>query len=245
MVRIVDYDQRRRLVLAATINRYIKEANPISSLDIAKDFDLSPATIRNIFADLEEAGYLTHPYTSGGRIPTGKGYRYYVDFLISQMELLEGEKYKILRQYQDQANQLEEILDKTSDLIAQVTHYAGIASFLDRQDKFSYRGISFVLNQPEFQDFRRVRFLINLIEDKQQLLNIINRDFSQKTRVYIGQELDYPEMESYSLVVSSFGSKKRPLGRLAVLGPMRMEYNHIIPALEYISNALSDVIEDF
>lgn len=243
MVKIVDYDQRRRLVLAATINRYIKEANPVSSLDIAKDFDLSPATIRNIFADLEETGYLTHPYTSGGRIPTSKGYRYYVDFLISQMELLEGEKDKILCQYQSRVNQLEEVLDRTSDLIAQVTHYAGIASFLDRQDRFFYRGISFVLNQPEFQDFQRVRFLINLIEEKQHLLNIMNRDFPQKTRVYIGKELDYPEMESYSLVVSSYGSKKRPLGRLAVLGPMRMEYNHIIPALEYISEVLSDVVE--
>ena len=85
MVRVVDSEARKRLVLEAAINKYIREAEPIPSEDIASDFDLSSATIRNIFAELEEEGYLRHPYTSGGRIPTDKGYRYYVDFLISQI----------------------------------------------------------------------------------------------------------------------------------------------------------------
>ena len=83
MVRNVDHESRKRAILAATINRYIQDALPVASEDIAKEFALSSATIRNIFAEMEEEGYITHPYTSGGRIPTDKGYRYYVDFLIS------------------------------------------------------------------------------------------------------------------------------------------------------------------
>ena len=244
MVRKVDYDSRRKSILAAAINRYIKEANSVSSEDLAKDFDLSPATIRNIFAELEEEGYLTHLYTSGGRIPTNKGYRYYVDFLISQMELLEKEKEFIVKEYQIRINKLEDILDKTSELISEITHYAGIASVIDWQDKFFYKGLGLILEQPEFHDFQMVRFLISLIEDKQRLLNIINRDFSEKVKVYIGEELNCPEMNGCSLVVSSYQVKNRPVGRLAVLGPMRMEYEHIIPALGYISDVLTDVISE-
>ena len=88
----VDYNSRRKQVLNAAINRHIKNALPVASDDIAEEFELSSATIRNIFSELDESGYLKHPYTSGGRIPTDKGYRYYVDFLVQQIELLDEEK---------------------------------------------------------------------------------------------------------------------------------------------------------
>jgi heat-inducible transcriptional repressor len=244
MVRNVDYESRRRAILTATINKYIQEANPVASEDISRDFDLSSATIRNIFAGLEEAGFLTHPYTSGGRIPTDKGYRYYVDFLISQMALLDEEKEHIVKEYKREIRQLEDALEETSEVISVITHYAGIVSFLDWQDKFFYKGISRIIEQPEFHSFDKIRLLIKLMEDKQRLLDIINRDFTGKIKVYIGQELGCPEMDNCSLVVSSYNLKSKPSGRLAVLGPMRMEYRHIIPTLEYISDVLSGVLDN-
>lgn len=242
MVRNVDYESRRRAILSATINKYIQGALPVASEDIARDFDLSSATIRNIFAELEENGYLTHPYTSGGRIPTDRGYRYYVDFLISQMALLDEEKERIVKGYRREVKQLEDALDETSEIISTITHYAGIVSLLGWQDRFFYRGIGYILEQPEFQDFKKLRLLIKLIEDKEHLLDIINRDFDEKVKVYIGHELDCPEMDNCSMVVSSYRLKNRPLGRLAVLGPMRMEYKQIIPTLEYISEVLTEVL---
>jgi len=242
MARTVDYESRRRAILAATINKYIEEATPVASEDIAKDFDLSPATVRNILAELEESNYLTHPYTSGGKIPTNKGYRYYVDFLLSQMELLEEEKESIAREYKRKINRLEDVLDKTLEILSSITHYTAITYFPEWQDRFFYKGISLVLNQPEFQDCQKIRLLIKIIEDKQYLLNIINRDFTDKVKVYIGNELGCVEMESCSLVVSSYRLKDKSLGRVAVLGPMRMEYSHTIPALEYISDALTGIM---
>jgi transcriptional regulator of heat shock response len=244
MVRTVDYESRKRAILAATINKYIQEAEPVASEDIARDFDLSPATIRNILADLEESNYLTHPYTSGGRIPTNKGYRYYVDFLLSQMELLEEEKEHISREYKKKINRLEDVLDKTSEIISTITHYTGITYFPQWQDRFFYKGISLLLNQPEFRDYQKIRLFIKAIEDRQYLINIINRDFTEKVKIYIGEELDCPEMESCSLVVSRYRLKDKSSGKLAVLGPMRMEYEHTIPALEYISDVLTEVISN-
>ncbi len=242
MVRTVDYETRRRAVLTAAINKYIKEALPVASEDIAREFDLSSATIRNIFAELEDAGLLAHPYTSGGRVPTDKGYRYYVDFLISQMGLLDEEKGHIVREYKREIMRLEDILEQTSEVISAITHYAGIVSFLDWQDKFFYKGISHILEQPEFQDFQKIRLLMRIIEDKQRLLDIINQDFTEKVKVYIGHELDCPEMEYCSLIVSNYRLKNRTSGRIAVLGPVRMEYKHIIPSLEYISEVLTETL---
>jgi len=244
MVRNVDYESRRKAILTATINKYIQAATPVASEDIAGDFDLSSATIRNIFAEFEETGFLTHPYTSGGRIPTDKGYRYYVDFLISQMALLDEEKEHIVNEYKREMRRFEDALEETSEVISAITHYAGIVSFLDWQDKFFYKGISRIIEQPEFHSFDKIRLLIRLMEDKQRLLDIINRNFTGKIKVYIGQELGCPEMDNCSLVVSSYNLKNKPSGRLAVLGPMRMEYKHIIPTLEYISDVLTGVLDN-
>lgn len=244
MLRNVNRDTRRRAVLSATINKYICKAIPVASEDIARNFDLSSATIRNIFAELEEGGYLTHPYTSGGRIPTDKGYRYYVDLLVAQMELLDEEKERIVKEYKKGILRLEDALEETSEVISTITHYAGIVSFLDWQDKFFYKGLSRILEQPEFRDLEKIRLLFKLIEEKERLLEIINRDFNEKVKVYIGHELGFPEIEDCSLVVSSYRHKNRPSGRLAVLGPVRMEYKQIIPTLEYISGILTEVLDN-
>ncbi|MDD4938608.1 MAG: hypothetical protein PHE18_08715 [Candidatus Omnitrophica bacterium] len=243
MVKTVDYESRRKAVLAATINRYIREAEPVSSEDLAGDFDLSPATIRNIFAELEEANYLTHPYTSGGRVPTKKGYRYYIDFLLSQTELLNEEKEQIIKEYKKDISRVEDALDKTSQILSTITHCAGITSFPQAADRFFYKGVSLVLNEPEFRDYRKIQLLIKVIEDKQYLLNIFNRDFTDKVKVYIGEELDCPEMEGCALVVSTYRLKNKTSGKVAVLGPMRMEYKHTIPVLEYVSEALTGVMD--
>jgi len=242
MVKSIDYKKRKKDILTATINRYIQKAVPIASDDIAHDFELSSATIRNVFSDLEEDGFLMHPHTSGGRIPTNKGYRYYVDFLLSQMELLDSEKEQIVKEYKKEIKRLEDALEKTSEVISFITHYTGIVSFLEWQDKLFYKGMSLVLEQPEFRDYEKMRLLIRMIEDKKRLGDIINRDFSGNIKVYIGDELGAPEMDNCSLIVSSYHIKDKPSGRIAVLGPRRMKYKHTISALEYISDVLQEVL---
>jgi len=244
MVRFIDHQTRKKTILSATINKYIKEAVPVASEDIAKEFSLSSATIRNIFQELEEEGFLTHPYTSAGRIPTDKGYRYYVDFLLSQDKLLEEEKQRIIEEYKKEIHHLEELLEKTSEVVSEITHYASIVSFIEWQDKIFYKGLSFVLEQPEFHEVKRIQHIIRILEEKQKILDILNRDFKEKIKVYIGEEIGFKEMEDYSLVVSSYCVKSQPKGKIAILGPKRMEYYHIIPALDYTSDLLSELLEN-
>jgi len=244
MVKSIDHSARRQAVLNATIDRYIRNASAISSEDIAREFNLSSATIRNIFSELESEGYLTHPYTSGGRIPTSKGYRYYVDLLASRIDLLDEEKENIVRQYKREIKRLEDILENTSAVISTITNYAGIVSFLEWQDRFFYRGISLILDQPEFHDFEKMRLLIRLIEDKEKLMKLINRQMDRRMEVYIGEEMGLPEIDNCSLIISSYRIKDKPIGRVAILGPKRMEYRHAIPTLEYISDVLTDLLSN-
>ena len=243
MGKKIDSEARKRAVFTAALRRYIKNAAPVASEDMAEEFKLSSATIRNIFAELEANGLLKHPYTSGGRIPTKKGYRFYVDFLLSEMELIAEEKEHIVTQYKRELNQLDDILEKTSEVISLITHHAGIVSFIEWQDRIFYKGIGYILAQPELQDIERMRILITMMEDKKKFLDIVNRNFNEKVKVYIGDELGFPGMEEYSLVVSDYHLKNRPSGKLAVFGPMRMEYDHIVPTLEYISSVLSNALE--
>lgn len=124
-------DERSRKVLKAIVLSYIKTALPIGSRAITKrfDFGVSPATIRNIMADLEEGGFLTHPHTSAGRVPTRKGYRFYVDTLFQEETFL---KYRdqIVREAERlvQREDASTLLQDTSKLLSDLTHYMAIVT---------------------------------------------------------------------------------------------------------------------
>jgi len=88
-------------------------------------FPFSSATVRNILAELEEEGYLTHPYTSAGRIPTDKGYRFYVDCLMDVEKLREEEERRIQREYENRRKGLEDVMRQTSKMLSLISRYAG------------------------------------------------------------------------------------------------------------------------
>src|SRR5262252_11182079 len=96
-------DRRSREVLMAVIAEYVKTAEPVGSRAIARRHirGLSPATIRNVMADLEDAGYLTHPHTSAGRVPTDKAYRFYVDLLPESTRLDKAAERRIVQVLED------------------------------------------------------------------------------------------------------------------------------------------------
>ena len=239
-----DYQARKDAVLGIVVNEYIKTVNPVSSGLIVQDYplDVSSATIRNILAELEEEGYLTHPHTSAGRIPTEQGYRYYVDYLMHEIRLLEEEKYRINKEYHREVRGLEKILEKTSEVISDITQYTSIISVDGRRDKIFCRGTSFVVGYPEYQDLKKVKDILATLEEKERLLEIINRNLEQKIQIYIGHELACSDIESCSLAVSRYQFQNGLSGRIAVLGPTRMNYQRVVSALEYVSEHMKEIL---
>lgn len=245
MVRTIDKEARNRSVLSSVIDSFIQTSNAVSSEDICHKFDYSSATIRNIMFELEELGYLTHMHTSAGRIPTDKGYRYYVDILLSQMRLVEEEKERIYRDYNLQLRKLEDILEMTSEVLSSFTRCAGIVALLRQDEKrIYYNGASFIAEHPEFKNIDKIRDILKVLEEKKRLLDIINQDIEKKMNVYIGGELACKEIAHCSMVVSTYGTQDFPLGRIAVLGPRSMNYGQVIPTIEYVSELLSKALED-
>ena len=107
-----ELNQREKAILRSIVQQFILTATPVGSRNITKKYDIgfSPATVRNVMADLEDSGYINHPHTSAGRVPTDKGYRYYVDSLMNVDKINTKEKSII-------ENSLGQILDETDDLV--------------------------------------------------------------------------------------------------------------------------------
>ena len=117
-------DDRKQRVLKAIIEDYVASAEPVGSRTLARKYDLgvSPATIRNEMADLEMLGYLEQIHTSSGRIPSSKGYRFYVDGLIPPEPVSDDEKQRIDDWYRRRVRRIEEVFQETARIISQVTH---------------------------------------------------------------------------------------------------------------------------
>lgn len=142
-------DERSKKILCAVAQNYINHPDPVGSRTVAKkySFGFSPATIRNIMADLEDMGFLTHPHTSAGRVPTDRGYRFYVDSLIakgdySNKDFLRGlfKRLEILR------NNIDMLFSETTKTISMLSHYLGVAmspkpnvTTLKRIELFGYK----------------------------------------------------------------------------------------------------------
>ena len=244
MVRVIDHEVRKREVLARIVEDYIKTVSAVSSEDICRHFDCSSATIRNVMCELEEEGHLAHMHSSGGRIPTDKGYRYYVDVLLFQMQLFEEEKGRITQEYSQQISKLEDLLEKTSEVLSAFTHCTGIVSTINSRNKIYYNGMSFMAAHPEFSNIEKIRSILKLLDEKKRLLEIINKDLEKKISIYIGHELACEEIANCSLIASTYDLANVPFGRIAVLGPRGMNYSQIIPTLEYVSELVTRALED-
>ncbi len=121
-------DDRKQKVLLAIVQDFIATAEPVGSRTIAKKYGLgvSPATIRNEMADLEEMGYIEQPHTSAGRIPSVRGYRYYVDYLMKKRELTREEEDLIRSQLETKARDVGKVIQRTGNLLSQLTSYTSM-----------------------------------------------------------------------------------------------------------------------
>jgi heat-inducible transcriptional repressor len=165
-------DKRAQLLLKTLIERYITEGQPIGSRTLSKysGLDLSPATIRNVMSDLEEAGLISSPHTSAGRIPTPLGYRFFVDTLLVIKQIESGE----LRELEGQLHpdNPQRMFQAASQLLSQLTQFAGVVMTPKR------RSLS----------FRHVEFL--KLSEKRILLIVVTPDGDVQNRILF-TERDY------------------------------------------------------
>ncbi|NGQ94144.1 heat-inducible transcriptional repressor HrcA [Brevibacillus sp. SYP-B805] len=333
--------ERQRLILNAIIDNYIHSAEPVGSRTISKrnDIGFSSATIRNEMADLEELGYLEQPHTSAGRVPSTKGYRFYVDNLIRPEHLSEQELNNIRNVFAERINHIEQVIESTASILSQVTNYTAIVlgpeifehrlkaiqivplneqqavaiivthtgrvenklldlpkgihpgeieklvnilnsklidvplwqlrqrlyqeiagemrrhveqyeemlHMLERSlnpeegERVFLRGATKIMNQPEFRDVEKVKDILELLEQNDQLIRLLDVP-GEGIQVRIGQENDMDAMKECSIVTTSYYLGGKPVGVVGILGPTRMEYGKVISVLDYLARGLSQML---
>lgn len=330
---------RQLLILQTIIDDFIETAHPIGSRALSKNeaINLSAATIRNVMADLEEMNLLEKTHSSSGRIPSEKGYRYYVDHVISPT-LKEKEISIMEHLIKDNIMELEEIVQLSADILSQLTNYTAIIlgpneldatlkqieivtlskqaavailvtstghvehkSFsippsIDARDiekmvnilndrligipisqlshalqtevyelmrkhiknyelmykyiqsvlrydesaKLYVGGQSNILTQPEFKDVDKIYEFYSMLEDESKVIQLL-ANYDDGIRVTIGNENKEEAIKDFSLITSSYQLGLNQLGKIALLGPTRMEYRKVITLLKALSNEMTNL----
>lgn len=338
-------DERKCKILQAIIDDYIMTAEPIGSRTIARKYDMGvgPATIRNEMADLEILGYLEQPHTSAGRIPSAKGYRFYVDCLMSPHELSEQEIALINTWYHAKVRRLEEVFTETAKILSRLTHNVSLvvapqfsqSTFkymqflpLDEQrailvvvtdtgylenkiipmpegitmsdlqhvaaavnerlsglkfdnikssilreikndvipnkelfertvemlrqalspghkERVYLGGATQMLNQPEFRDVDKAKSLLTVLEEEQLLFDILHRQESNGVVVTIGQENKFSGIQDCSIIQATYRVDGQVVGKVAVLGPTRIEYGKVMSVLDFMHQHLGDILKKY
>jgi len=207
-----DLNNRDQGILKATVISYIKTATPIGSRTITKQFDfgLSPATIRNIMADLEDLGFLAQPHTSAGRVPTEKAYRYYVNYLI------DGKSEEFVPYQLSKTEDFPTMLSHTSKMLSLLSRYTSIV-MAPKLSNIIFKHIKFISLKKNLilaifvnheghvynKNFESDETLSQ--KDLDQLSNIINDRFSNKNLEEIKKLLMYElkeEKKKYEYLLS-------------------------------------------
>ena len=207
-------DNRKEKLLTMVIESYIKNAEPIGSKFLVSfgDLDFSEATVRNELRALEEEGFLTHPHTSAGRIPTEKGYRYYVDQLNLEKSHISKNDYKTL------TDSLSEDIENLAKAAVELSNETVIIAF--SAEKVYYTGLSNLFHKSEFGDLAVVANISHVFDNCEDYVEDLFAKVEDSPRYFIGSENPFDEM--LSVVSARFGKE----GMIALLGPKRMDYKY-------------------
>lgn len=233
-------NSRQQKILSAVIEEYTQTAIPVGSQILATkyDFAVSSATIRNDMTALEEEGYLHQPHISAGRIPTDKGYRYFVEEVMKDKELSKDEQQKLQREFLKLKAQNTRLTRTTAKLLSNMSGTFAISGMVDK-DEFADFGMRELMEQPEFQeldDVCRLAEALDYIDEKfDQLLKDVKVG---ETKIFIGKENPINEISNCSMMVAPYKLKSGEKGILALIGPKRMKYAKNKSMIEYVKKLL-------
>lgn len=248
-----DRRSRQDIVLEHIITAYIELGAPVGSVVLRERANLqySPATIRNVMAELEGLGFIVQPHTSAGRVPTDLGYRYYLDKIMQPQAITKDEKDIICSACDSNIDELETLLEKLSRLLSEISNEASmvllpkIKKNMSKEIKLVSFGWHYLFRQPEFKDVSRSGRLLRVFEEKEELLDFVEENIEgNEVKVFIGAENKCSQMQDCSVAISGYGPDDDTIGAIGVIGPTRMPYSHVVPALDFIARQIDRALED-
>lgn len=242
---------RQTQILVAIIEQYAEVASPVGSVTLAKLFGVSSATIRSEMAKLEDLGLITQPHTSAGRIPTDKGYRFYVNRLTAQNEsqneqiLLNADNSKdslrgfraISSRVSAQNDRADHAIRSAVDSLVELTGNLGLATI---GDQLYINGIYNLFSQPEFESGEAVQSVAQLLDNLEPWLREVTPN--EPLNVYIGSENPIGKSSGASLIISKFESPFSENSYIGVLGPTRQNYGKVVRLVQKTGEFLEEIL---
>lgn len=211
-------DERKQQILRLIVEHYIAQAEAVGSKFLVEDsgLEVSAPTVRNEMRELEEQGYLTHPHTSSGRIPTEKGYIYYVENLMT-IKFLDKSVISEMEKVVEGVEEYRQRVKNIAKYIAEKVQGAIIVAF--DEDTIYYTGISNMFSQPEFRDYAYAVKVSSIFDKCEERIEMMYELFSsEKPSILIGEQNPFGSM------CGLVGGRLDEKTAFTILGPTRMNY---------------------
>ncbi len=219
-------NERQYHLFELVVNHYIKTAEPVGSKFLVAEggLDWSEATVRNDLRALEEDGFLTHPHTSAGRIPTSKGFRQYLNNIDWTKGKLSRRDESALESAHRDGKDLERQKKEVAKTLVELTSELVLVTF--SLSSFYYTGLSSLFAQPEFKDVEEITNFSRLFDQFERCVQLFAPQAPSVPTCFVGSE--HPFGERLGLVAVRWGAEDE---LLIMLGPERMDYTYHVPLI--------------
>lgn len=236
---------RQTQLLKVIIDEYLSTAEPVGSLLLEKKYPLgvSPATIRNEMALLTHKGFLKQPHTSAGRVPTPQAMKFYISQLMDEKKLSVVEEAQAQKTLSSREENVDRMMREAMHRLSE--HTSALAVATEDSGAVWSHGFAHVFENPEFTNYLVCQRVFNMIEEAQLLHELMFRRLTGATpiEVLFGEELGWEYFEPVGIVASRFTAKGREYA-FGVVGPFRLNYAHVIPAVRYYGDLMQKAINN-
>ncbi|MCH7492924.1 hypothetical protein IID19_05070 [Patescibacteria group bacterium] len=229
---------RKKAILSAIIDEHVAGGRTVASKSLVDkiDFQLSPATIRNEMASLEREGLIYQPHTSAGRIPTEKGWQYYIENFLNDEELVDEQKEIIEQTFNNTDKNLDSAVKEVAKCLAEISQDAVFVGF--GENNVYYTGLSNLFKQPEFKNIDLVFHMSEIVDHLDDVIAELFNDVTDAARVLVGTE--NPFGNECSTIFGAYQIKGKEPGLFGILGPMRMDYKNNLALVNYTKKLFSN-----
>lgn len=233
--------ERQLELLKAVIQEYIERAEPVGSNELVSKYNLkfSAATVRNEMAKLIEQGLLEMVHTSSGRIPTANAYRYFIQELMDETEIPVLQEVAFKQKLWPKRFEFEKMLREAMISLSDITKELSIATTSDGY--IVHAGSVNVLDKKEFWDINVAKAALYLLDRYELLEQILAKaKYGEDVRYLLGEEIGNEYLEECGIVFTPYNIENKS-GYICVLGPARMNYPQVIPAVRYAKNLIEEL----
>jgi heat-inducible transcriptional repressor len=241
----MDLTDRQIQIIKTIVEEFTETAQAVGSVSLENKYRLgvSPATLRNEMAVLEEKGFLSQTHTSSGRVPTSMAIKFYVNELMREKELSVAEEVNVKSRVWDHRFNSDDLLREATKVLAERTRALCVAT-TDSGQSF-HSGYGNLLNSVEFEDLDITREVLFLLDSQIKMVEIFSRAAGNSpVHILVGDEMGLSIFQPVSCVFADIRIGDRR-GSLGIIGPNRQEYDRNIPFVRYVANLVNQIAQEW